>query len=145
MINVRIALYEDLNKIYEISRKSFSNSWSFNSYEEDFQNMFSKYFVITIDDLIVGFLSSWIILEEITITNLSIEEIFRGKGLSKILLGKFLELHKNYEIFLEVRESNKIARNLYKKFFFEEIYIRKNYYKNPIEDAIIMKNSRNYS
>ncbi len=145
MINVRTALYEDLNKIYEISKDSFSNSWSFNSYEEDFKNIFSKYFVITINNLIVGFLSSWIILDEINITNLSIEKNFRGKGLSKILLGNFLKIYKNHEIFLEVRISNKIAKNLYKKFSFEEVYIRKNYYKNPIEDAIIMKNSRKYS
>lgn len=139
MILIREAFYEDLNKIYEISKDSFSNSWSLEGYKEDFKNMFSKYFVIEIDDLIVGFLSSWIVMNEITITNLTIEKNFRNKGLSKELLGNFLNNYKNHQIFLEVRKSNEIAINLYKKFLFKELSIRKNYYKNPVEDAIVMK------
>lgn len=139
MILIREANYEDLESIYKISKESFSNSWSFQSYKEDFKNVFSKYLVLTINNLIVGFLSSWIVLGEITITNLTIQKDFRNKGLSKHLLGNFLNMYKNYEIFLEVRISNEIARNLYKKFLFEEISIRKNYYTNPVEDAIVMK------
>lgn len=144
-ITIRESLPSDIQYIYKISKSSFTNSWSLSSYEEDFNNIFSKYFSLLYDDKLIGFLSIWVIIDEITITNIAIDINYRGHGFSKYLLNYLINSFKNFNIFLEVRESNKIAINLYKNFKFEEMYKRHNYYKNPTENAIIMKNSRNYS
>lgn len=138
-ITIRESLQSDIQFIYKISKSSFTNSWSLNSYKEDFNNIFSKYFSLLYDDKLIGFLSIWIIIDEITITNIAIDINYRGNGFSKYLLNHLINSFKNFNIFLEVRESNKIAINLYKNFKFEEVCKRTNYYKNPIENAIIMK------
>ncbi len=138
-ITIRESLPSDIQSIYKISKSSFTNSWSLNSYEEDFNNIFSKYFSLLYNDKLIGFLNIWVIIDEITITNIAIDIDYRGNGFSKYLLNYLIESFKNFKIFLEVRESNKIAINLYKNFKFKEIYKRHNYYKNPTENAIIMK------
>lgn len=138
-LTVRESIEEDLPLIYNLSKNSFTNSWSLDSYKNDFKNVFSKYISLIYNGELIGFLTSIIIVEEVTITNIAINENFRGNGLSKYLLKYLIDLYVNYEFFLEVRQSNIVAINLYKSFGFEEIYIRENYYTNPKENAIIMK------
>lgn len=128
-----------IEEIYEISKSCLKNSWSLNLYEKDFQNIFSKYFSLMYNNKLIGFLSAYIIINEVNITNIAIDKKHQGKGFSKYLLSYLINLYKDFEIFLEVRESNFIAINLYSKFKFVEIYKRKNYYTNPVENAIIMK------
>lgn len=129
----------DIKSIHKLSVSSLQNSWSFESFIEDFKNIFSKYFSLVYEKKLIGFISFWEIMNEIDITNIVISENFRGYGLSKILLSHLINSHKGFEFFLEVRESNFIAINLYKTFKFLEICKRENYYKNPTENAIIMK------
>lgn len=138
-LTVRESIEEDLPLIYNLSKNSFTNSWSLDSYKNDFKNVFSKYISLIYNGELIGFLTSIIIVEEVTITNIAINENFRGNGLSKYLLKYLIALYIHYEFFLEVRQSNIVAINLYKSFGFEEIYIRENYYTNPKENAIIMK------
>lgn len=142
MINetyIRESIYSDLVSIHKISENSLKNSWNLKSFQEDFNNIFSKYFSLIYKNEIIGFLSSWIIIDEITITNIGILEEFRGNHLSKTLLNNLFSLYKNFNFFLEVRESNIIALSLYKSLGFIEISKRDSYYKNPTENAIIMK------
>lgn len=139
MIRIRCATKEDINSIYNVSKSSIKNSWSLNSFIEDFNNTFSEYTVLINRDQIIGFISIWRIIDEITITNISIKEKYKGIGLSNHLMNYIIENNKNYIMFLEVRESNNIAINLYNKFGFKEIHKRYKYYNNPTENAIIMK------
>lgn len=142
MINetyIRESVFSDLISIYKISKSSLKNSWSLKSFEEDFNNIFSKYFSLIYKNEVIGFLSSWIVIDEVTITNIGILEEFRGNHLSKTLLNNLFSLYKNFNFFLEVRESNLIAISLYKSLGFLEIFKRDSYYKNPTENAIIMK------
>lgn len=84
-----------------------------------------------------GYLSYSNICGEIEICKIATLPKFRQKGVACALLEKML--NDDYtKVFLEVRKSNVPAINLYKKFGFEEINRRKNYYSNPTEDAIIM-------
>lgn len=138
-IYIRESIYSDLISIHKISQNCFSNSWSLNSFKEDFNNMFSKYFSLIYKEEIIGFLSAWIVIDEITITNIAILEKFRGKHLSKTLLNKLFSIYTDFNFFLEVRESNYIGICLYKSLGFIEISKRYSYYKNPTENAIIMK------
>ena len=138
-VSINKTTSSDLNLIYKISRSSFKNSWSLKSFKENFNNIFSKYFSLKYEENLVGFISSIIIIDEVNITNLATDKNYRRMGLAKHLLSYFLDLYKNFEIFLDVRESNISAINLYNNLNFKQICIRTNYYKNPIENAIIMK------
>ena len=72
--------------------------------------------------------------------SIAVKRAFQGQGLAQQLLA---QLPDQKEIFLEVRVSNQPAQALYKKMHFEEIARRKNYYHDPIEDAVIMKRNPN--
>ncbi|AID45232.1 ribosomal-protein-alanine acetyltransferase [Candidatus Arthromitus sp. SFB-mouse-Japan] len=128
-----------IDSIYSISNSNIKNSWSIKLFNEDFNSIFSEYFSLMYKNQVIGFLSVWIIIDEITITNISIHNDYRGLGLSNYLMEYLIINYNEYTILLEVRESNNIAINLYKKFNFREICIRENYYKFPVENAIIMK------
>lgn len=138
-IYIQKSMSSHIDAIYSISNSNIKNSWSIKSFTEDFNNIFSEYFSLMYKNQVIGFLSIWIIIDEITITNISIHNKYRGIGLSNYLMKYLIDNYNEYTIFLEVRESNNIAINLYKKFNFKEIGIRRKYYKSPIENAIIMK------
>lgn len=138
-IVVKESIESHISTIYEISNSCLRNSWSLNLYKEDFKNIFSKYFSLMYDNKLIGFLSAYVIINEVNITNIAINKNYQGNGFSKYLLSNLIDSYKNFEIFLEVRESNYVAINLYKKFKFMEIHKRINYYNNPVENAIIMK------
>ena len=74
------------------------------------------------------------------VLQIAVKRAFQGQGLAQQLLA---QLPDQKEIFLEVRVSNQPAQGLYKKMHFEEIARRKNYYHDPIEDAVIMKRNPN--
>jgi ribosomal-protein-alanine N-acetyltransferase len=75
---------------------------------------------------------------EVELLNLAVAPEFRGKGLGRALLGDLLATG-GATVFLEVRESNQAARNLYKSTGFKEVNIRPQYYPDPPEAAIVMK------
>lgn len=95
------------------------------------------YFLAEVDDEVVGFLAVQVVMEEMEITNLAVKPEFRSKKIASALM----EQINNFSgtLFLEVRKSNKMAQNLYKKYNFEAFYTRKNYYSHPTEDAILMR------
>ncbi|MDG6120280.1 ribosomal protein S18-alanine N-acetyltransferase [Lactococcus formosensis] len=95
------------------------------------------YFLAEVDDEVVGFLAIQVVMEEMEITNLAVKPEFRSKKIASALM----EQINNFSgtLFLEVRKSNKLAQNLYKKYNFEAFYTRKNYYSHPTEDAILMR------
>ena len=93
-------------------------------------------------ELVIGFLEISFVLEQCDIVNFEIKEEFRAKGIgTRFLKYAIFDIKSKgiKEIFLEVRKSNLAAIKLYKKMGFDEIDVRKDYYKNPTEDAIIMK------
>ena len=89
------------------------------------------------NDEIAGFLAIQQLAGELEITNIAIKKAYQGHGLGSQLLANLDQM--DYPIFLEVRASNAPAQALYKKFGFDIIGKRKQYYHEPVEDAIIMK------
>ena len=89
---------------------------------------------------VLGFVALQETLYEVEILQIAVKRAFQGQGLAQQLLA---QLPDQKEIFLEVRVSNLPAQGLYKKMHFEEIARRKNYYHDPVEDAVIMKRNPN--
>lgn len=123
----------DLESISSILISDFDDFWNYNIFKTELESSNSTYFVLKIDEKIIGFVGILIVLDEADITNIVIKRTHRGKGLSKLLMNYLIDFCKNNnikKINLEVNSNNHTAINLYKKFSFIEVGCRKNYYKN---------------
>ncbi|WP_454943805.1 ribosomal protein S18-alanine N-acetyltransferase [Fusobacterium hwasookii] len=125
-----------IEQIFNLEKEIFKNSAFNKSYIETLIKGDNSFiYIYLIEDKICGYL---IVLDSIDVYEIlaiaTIEE-YRNKGIAQELLDKI----KTKDIFLEVRESNQVAINFYKKNKFKEISVRKNYYSEPNENAIIMK------
>jgi len=135
----------DINQVAEIEKLSFPTPWSPYAFHcEILDNNFANYLVITSkseQDNVIGYGGMWVILDEAHVTNIAVTPEFRGKRLGEMLLTGLMEIAVKkgaLRITLEVRESNLNAQRLYKRLGFEEAGIRKGYYIDTKEDAIIM-------
>lgn len=125
------AVYEILSDVYPVS------PWSEKQILSDMQQDNVDYFFVKKNEKIVGFLAISQLAGELEITNIAIKKAYQGHGLGSQLLANLD--HVDFPIFLEVRASNTPAQALYKKCGFGIIGKRKQYYHEPVEDAIIMK------
>ena len=138
----RYMTIEDIDNVYKIETVSFSTPWSKEAfYNELTQNRFAKYIVIQHEEELVGYCGAWIVVDEAHITNIAILPEYRGMKLGETLLKKVMTEAKRLgakSMTLEVRMSNMIAQNLYRKLGFQNGAIRKNYYTDNHEDALVM-------
>ncbi|OFI46445.1 ribosomal-protein-alanine N-acetyltransferase [Floricoccus penangensis] len=114
--------------------------WTFEQTFSDLLKVDTIYFLAYHEEKPIGFLSAVEVMDEIEITNVAVIQDFRGQGISSDLLSRLLKFDGTF--FLEVRKSNEVAKSLYKKYNFQAFHERKNYYKNPTEDAILMRLER---
>ncbi|WP_027339452.1 ribosomal protein S18-alanine N-acetyltransferase [Halonatronum saccharophilum] len=131
----------DLEDVLKIERDSFSNPWSKRSFKRELNNEYAYYLVVQLEDKVVGYMGGWLVLDECHITNLAIDKGYRKNGIATKLLRVFCLDMKGFGIkraTLEVRVSNEKAQALYLKENFREFGIRKNYYSDNKEDAVIM-------
>ena len=131
---------EDYEEIKDILQKEFDEFWTPSILKSEIENENSRYIVARQNSDIVGFAGIIITPDRVEITNIVTKKNKRKKGIGTVLLDKIIEMAKQTgrdNISLEVNEKNYIAINLYKKFGFEQIGIRKKYY-NGINNAIIM-------
>ncbi len=145
MQNVKIIRMtnKDVDEVFELEKLIHpEHHWSKNSFYNELANNLALYFIIQNEaGKIIAYIGFWQIFEEAHITTLAVHPDYRGLQLAQILLIKMLEeCYKNMVkyITLEVRESNYPAISLYEKFLFESIGMRKNYYQDNNENALIM-------
>ena len=125
-----------IEQIFNLEKEIFKSSAFNKSYLDTLIKGDNSFiYVYLIDDKVSGYLMILDIIDVYEILAIATVEEYRNKGIAQKLLDKI----KTKDIFLEVRESNKIAINFYKKNKFKEISIRKNYYSKSNENAIIMK------
>lgn len=132
---------EDLTDVLEISTLSLKESWSLDSFSKELANPLAKYIVAKSNNKIIGFAGVWVIVDEGHITNIAVHPDYREKGVGSTLVNSLIENCKKWgckALTLEVRASNTPAHNLYKKFGFVDEGLRKQYYSDNNEDAIIM-------
>ncbi|MCM0649810.1 ribosomal protein S18-alanine N-acetyltransferase [Clostridium swellfunianum] len=130
-----------VNQVLYISTLSFKTPWTRESIEKELENELARYVIAIKDGLVIGFGGVWNILGEGHITNIAVHPEYRGLGAGDMIVEALIELCKLESIAsmtLEVRKSNTVAQNLYKKHGFIEAGIRKGYYADTKEDAVIM-------
>ena len=134
--------YEDIDRVVEIENECFSEPWSRNAFEESVDSKFNRIYCLKKADVLLGFVGWAWSFDEAEINNVAIDEAYRGNGYGSIMLENAIEYLAEFRIktiYLEVRAWNKPAISLYSKFGFEKIGIRKNFYRFPTEDAVVMK------
>jgi [ribosomal protein S18]-alanine N-acetyltransferase len=133
---------EDIDQVLEVELASFATPWSRDAfYNELTNNQFATYIVLEENDKIIGYCGVWIVVDEAHVTNIAILPDYRGKKLGQILMSKLIEvaIEKGAKsMTLEVRVTNDPALALYRKFGFQNGGIRKNYYSDNQEDALVM-------
>lgn len=141
-IVIRPMTLEDLDLIMKIEEESFSTPWSREAFlTEITKNDLAKYILAESQGEILGYGGIWLILDEGHITNIAVGKKYRGLGIGNKLVEGLIDICKEKDIrnmTLEVRESNKIAQNLYRKYGFIDCGIRRGYYSDDNEDAVIM-------
>lgn len=139
MIEIKDMSLEHLENIKDVLNSEFDDFWNYNILKEELNSQNSCYIVALLNNEIVGFAGIKFIVNEADIMNIVTKKTFRNKGIGKLLLENLIQLAKSLNltsITLEVNEENAPAIHLYKKFGFEILGIRKNYYQN--KDGIIM-------
>jgi ribosomal-protein-alanine N-acetyltransferase len=141
-VRIRGAGPDDIDAIMDVEQASFSLSWSKGDIERDVtDNLLSAYFVAETSGAVCGYAGMWVLIDECHIMTIAVMPEHRGAGIGAMLLMKLLDearLRGARRFFLEARASNAPALALYEKFGFRAIDVRKAYYEDNKEDAIVM-------
>ena len=140
-ITIRRMQPSDLTQVCEIERENFSLPWSEKSFADSMERNDTVFLVALADDEVAGYIGCYCIAGEGEITNVAVKSSCRRNGIGGMLLEKLYEegaLLDTQEFFLEVRESNEAAIALYSRQGFVKEGIRKNFYEQPVENALIM-------
>ncbi|MCM3768169.1 ribosomal protein S18-alanine N-acetyltransferase [Neobacillus niacini] len=133
---------EDLDQIMQVEHASFTVPWSREAfYNELYNNKFAVYLVLETDNQVIGYCGVWIVIDEAHVTNIAVLPEYRGKKLGEAMLRKLMSIARERgarSMTLEVRVTNHVAQSLYRKLGFQNGGIRKNYYSDNQEDALVM-------
>ena len=130
----------DLEKIRDKLQNDYDEFWNENILRKELEDENSKYIVIKEKDKILGFAGVWISPVDAQITNIVVKKDSRKNGIGSLLLERLIEIAKNAKqevLRLEINENNKPAINLYNKYGFEQVGLRKKYY-NGRDNAVLM-------
>ncbi len=130
-----------IKEIAQIERECFSDPWSEAALEEELYNPLASFIVAQRPDgAVLGYAGLHAVLDEGYIANIAVREDYRGQGIADDLLDVFVRFGREKLAFLtlEVRPSNEPAIQLYYKHGFAQVGRRKDYYRDPKEDALIM-------
>ena len=134
----------DLPEVMAIEQASFPNPWHEVTFRGEIQNEGISFPLVAVERMkktVVGYVIYWRIQDEIQINNIAVRPDFRGLGIGEAIMRDVLDRERAAGAVLaslEVRVSNAPARSLYEKLGFEAIGLRKDYYSNPTEDALIL-------
>lgn len=130
----------DIDALLAIEQDSYCFPWSRQQFIDELDNQAAALDVAVVDQLIAGYLCSWLICGELQIQNLATSPRYRRRGIAQALLTYVIERSQQLGLqsaWLEVRESNQAAINLYVVCGFELQGRRKGYYQDG-EDALLL-------
>ncbi|MFD2617736.1 ribosomal protein S18-alanine N-acetyltransferase [Terrilactibacillus laevilacticus] len=141
-VTIRPMNLNDIDDVLIVEHQAFATPWTRQAFENELTiNQYATYFVAEHHQRSIGYCGVWVIIDEAHITNLAVLPEYRGKKIGETLLRKvllFAAMKRAKSVTLECRVSNHIAQNLYTKLGFKKGGIRKSYYSDNHEDAIVM-------
>ncbi|MER2114054.1 MAG: ribosomal protein S18-alanine N-acetyltransferase [Solibacillus isronensis] len=143
MVQYRRMTIDDVQAVHKIELASFPTPWTLDSfYYEMTENQFAHYLVAEDENgEIIGFCGIWLVIDAAQITNVAVVQSVRGQGIGETLMREAMRVAKeaNMDVMsLEVRVTNTVAQNLYRKLGFQDGGLRKGYYTDNQEDALVM-------
>lgn len=129
---------EDCMAVSEIERECFSQPWSLEDIERQLTLSMARTYLARDGETVVGFINVWTVADEINLNNIAVTQEYRGRGIGRALLEYMEKSIEAERCNLEVRVSNEAAIGLYRSVGFEEVGLRKGFYKEPTEDALLM-------
>lgn len=141
-ISISSMKVSEIDQVVKIERLSFPTPWSPHAfYSELTENLCACYVVAKEGVRVIGYAGMWVLIDEAHVTNIAVHPDFRRRGIGEKLLKELITRAASRgarRLTLEVRPSNEAAQRLYTKFGFEPKGVRKGYYTDNREDAIIM-------
>jgi ribosomal-protein-alanine N-acetyltransferase len=141
-LSVRAMRVADLDEVMLIERRSFSAPWEESTVRGLMRRPSAALLVAENDDELTGYSVMWFAADEGELGDIAVVPERRGEGIGRMLLRESIAVAASRgtrSLYLEVRESNEVARRLYEKVGFSVVGVRKQYYNEPVEDAIVMK------
>lgn len=137
---IRKAIESDIPQIALIEKACFSRPWTEDSIRDSFNNKSNCFYIAEADGKTVGYIGLSVVLDEGYILNVATLPDYRRQGIAASLISHIINVYKDELRFLtlEVRPSNTAAIRLYEGFGFEKAGERKNYYRNPVENALLL-------
>ena len=134
---------DELDGLLAVEETSFTNPWTREMYLAELENTGVSYVFVARETTgrIVGFCSFWRVVDELHINNLAVLPMYRRRGVASAILGRVFDEARVLgasRATLEVRRSNDAARQLYERFGFAVAGVRRGYYRNPEEDALVL-------
>ena len=133
---------EHVSQVAQLEKLCFADPWSEMSIASELQSIWSYWVVAVCDDEVVGYIGSQSSIDESDVMNIAVHPDWRRQGIAEQLIEHLISQLKNrgsQALMLEVRASNAPAIALYEKLGFRQVGLRKNYYRNPKEDALILR------
>lgn len=133
----------DLEQVAELEKCCFSESWSYRLLEAGLYSDYDIYYVFEQEEKILGYCNLRILAGEGEVQRIAVLPQYRGRGLGRKMMEAMMNVSRENQVTavsLEVRESNTAARSLYESYGFAEEAVRKDYYHEPTENAVIMWN-----
>lgn len=131
-----------VRQISELEKLCFHDPWSENSIASELGNRLSVWLVAMDEDKVVGYVGSQTVIDETDMMNIAVHPGYRNRGVATALIVELtqqLKMRGSRGLMLEVRESNSAAISLYEKHGFLQVGCRRNYYRNPRENALILR------
>lgn len=141
-IRVRRMREADLERVLQIEHESYSTPWPESSFRGLLRRSDATLLVADTNATVAGYAVSWAVLDQGELGNIAVAPEYRRRGIARVLIEAVIDDMKDRgvrELFLEVRVSNVPAQTLYDQYGFEVIGRRRNYYENPVEDALVMR------
>ena len=129
-------------QVAQLEKICFADPWSEKSVASELDNIWALWLVAVEDDRVIGYIGSQTSIDETDVMNVAVHPDYRRRGIAEMLIVNLVEELKkkgSHALMLEVRASNAPAIALYEKLGFLQVGCRKNYYRNPKEDALILR------
>ncbi len=141
MIQIREMTRADVSRVAALEKECFADAWSEASIAAELDNPLSLWLVAVREELVIGYIGSQTVPDESDMMNVAVSPDARRMGVARALICALCESLRergSRRLSLEVRVSNDAARELYRQLAFEQVGLRRGYYRNPKEDALIL-------